>query len=671
MSTALDAMRATRAAAGSYRYAARPPRLVLRFAVITAACLGLGAAAILGFVRHTDTQQAERAAAARAQLGVDALLADALQARDLLGPTGERRAALLAAARPLLEDDGVLVTASYRGRIFWGSDGGRPGAPEHADVLGAASADAVTSSVATVSDPARPGERVRTLRTTVPISLGGERVAVSIYQDYGPIQQAAREAFLPVAGILELVLVVLFLLLVPLLARATRRIVRQFEQIRRQAYHDDLTGLPNRPRFRDAVAEAAERAADEGLEFAVLLVDLDRFKEVNDALGHGVGDDLLVELAERLAEAVPDAVLLARLGGDEFGLVLPDAGETEAVALAEAVRELVASPFLLGELPVRVEGSVGVALGPCDGADADTLLRRADVAMYTAKDRRVGVVRYEEGLDTSSAERLALMSELGRALDEGQLVLYAQPQVRLADGAVIAAEALVRWDHPTRGLLGPGAFVPFAERTGLGRRLSSYVLAAAVRELAQLEGEPHAPERLAVNLSMVDLLDLELPDEVGRLLAAAGVPPERLELEITEGVIMADPVRVRTVLERLRLLGVTLAIDDFGTGYSSLAYLKSLPVDLLKIDRSFVSGLTTDSRDAAVVRSAVELAHTLGLEVVAEGVEDAETYEALREIGCELAQGFHISRPVPTRELTAAARAWAAGRRERVPALPV
>jgi EAL domain-containing protein (putative c-di-GMP-specific phosphodiesterase class I) len=333
--------------------------------------------------------------------------------------------------------------------------------------------------------------------------------------------------------------------------------------------------------------------------------------------------------------------------------------------LAEHVCRLIAEPFVLGGLPVRVEGSIGVALGPADGGDVDALLRRADVAMYAAKERRLGFARYDPSFETSSAERLALMSELGRALEQRELVLYLQPQARLADGVIVGAEALVRWEHPSRGLLAPGVFVPFAERTGLGRQLSRYVLREAVAELARLRDEPEAPERIAVNLTMVDLLDVELPNEVERLLAEAAVEPHRLELEITEGVIMADPVRVRTVLERLRVLGVKLAIDDFGTGYSSLAYLKNLPVDLLKIDRSFVSGMAGEPRDAAVVRSAIDLAHTLGLGVVAEGVEDAETYEALRSLGCDLAQGYLIARPGPAAELLEAVAAWKAERGAR------
>jgi diguanylate cyclase (GGDEF)-like protein len=633
----------------------RPPRLVLRFALVTAACLGVGAAAILGFVRHTDTRQAERAAAARAQLAVEGVLANALQPRDLRGLTTARRAELQRSVEGIVADDTVLITASHRGRVFWATDGRRIGHGEEPEVTGAARESTLTSQVTTLKAPT--GNQ-RVLRSVVPVDLHGAQVAVAVYQDYGPIKKAAREAFLPVAGVLELILFALFILLVPLLARVSRRIGRQLERIRHQALHDELTGLPNRLRFTAGVAEAVEEASHQRLKFAVLLVDIDRFKEVNDALGHDVGDELLADIGDRLDHALPDNALLARLGGDEFGIVLPDAEEAGALWAAERVRTSLAEPVYVGDLPVAVEGSVGIVLCPEDGEDVDTLLRRADIAMYAAKERRLGVARYEPEFDTTSAERVALMAQLGTALDEGQLELWYQPQASLQDGSIVGAEGLIRWNHPTRGLMPPGEFIPFAERTGLGRRLSRFVVEEAVRQLACWRDDSDAPPRVAVNLSMVDLLDLSLPGEVERLLDAAGVEASRLELEITEGVIMADPVRVGEVLERLRQVGVKLAIDDFGTGYSSLAYLKKLPVDVLKIDRSFVSNLTEESRDAAVVHSAVELAHSLGLGVVAEGVEDAGTYEALRRLGCDVVQGYHIARPVPAAEVTAAISAW-------------
>jgi diguanylate cyclase len=633
----------------------RAPRLVLRFTLVTVACLGLGAAAILGFVRHTDTKQAERAAATRAQLAVDGLFLGALEPGDLNGTMpAARRHALGAALEPLLLSDGALVTASHRGRIFWSTDPARIGRPDAAPVVASARHATLRSEVTSLG-----GQRF--LRSVVPVRFNGAALAVAVYQDYAPISRQAHDAFLPVAGVLELILFALFVLLVPLLARVSRRIARQVERIRFQALHDDLTGLPNRVRFRAGVAEAAELAAAGELTFALLLIDVDRFKEVNDALGHGVGDDLLVEMGERIQKSAPEGALVARLGGDEFGVVIPDTDEQEATAAADWLRAAIAKPATVGGLPVAVEASVGVVLCPGDGDDVDTLMRRADMAMYGAKERRLGTACYQPEFDTSTPERVALMADLGRALDEGELVLWYQPQAGLQRGDIVGAEALVRWNHPTRGLLPPGEFVPFAERTGLGRRLSRYVLEAAVRQLACWRDDSDAPPRVAVNLSMVDLLDLGLPDEVERLVAEAEIPADRLELEITESVIMADPVRVGAVLERLREVGVALAIDDFGTGYSSLAYLKNLPVDVLKIDRSFISAMASEDRDRAVVHSAVELAHSLGLGVVAEGVEDEATYETLRRIGCDYVQGFYISRPVPPEDITAVNAAWVSG----------
>ncbi len=632
----------------------RAPRLVLRFALVTVACLGIGAAVILGFVRHTDTQQAERAAATRAQLAVNGLFLGALEPGDLRGTLPEaRRRALRRALAPLVAQ-GTLVTASRHGRIFWSSEPARIGRPDAAEVVASARQQTLRSEIAPL------GGR-RALRSVVPLTFNGANLAVAVYQDYAPIARQAHDAFLPVAGVLELMLFALFVLLVPLLARVSRRIARQMERIRFQALHDDLTGLPNRVHFRAGVAEAADLASAGQLRFAVLLMDIDRFKEVNDALGHGVGDELLVEVGERIRGSVPEGALVARLGGDEFAIVILDTDEEEATAAAEWVRAAIAEPFTVAGLPVAVEASVGVVLCPGDGDDVDTLLRRADIAMYGAKERRLGTARYEQEFETTTPERVALMADLGRALDEGELVLWYQPQAGLQRGDIVGAEALVRWNHPTRGLLPPAEFVPFAERTGLGRRLSRYVLEAAVRQLACWRDDSDAPPRVAVNLSMVDLLDLGLPDEVERLLTEADIEPERLELEITEGVIMADPVRVGAVLERLREIGVALAIDDFGTGYSSLAYLKNLPVDVLKIDRSFVSAMAVEDRDRALVHSAVELAHSLGLGVVAEGVEDEATYETLRHIGCDFVQGYHISRPVPAEEICAVNAAWVSG----------
>jgi diguanylate cyclase (GGDEF)-like protein len=634
--------------------AERPPRLVLRFALLTALCLGAGAAAILLFTRHLHTLQAEKAAAQHAELVVETVLADKLQASDFAAPVGaERRSELdRLARRNVLGTGAVLVTLSRFDRVVTYSTDptmiGRRLASEARtkEVL----EGTLTSDVTSIPDPHAQTGRLKVLRSYVPLK-SGERVGiVGLYKDYGPIESAAREAFLPVAGILELVLVVLYILLIPLLARVSRRLRKHVERIRYQALHDDLTDLPNRLHFRTSISQSIEAARRDGSRVAVLLLDLDRFKEINDTLGHQSGDELLKELATRLQTLTTETVMLARLGGDEFGIVAHGAGASVALELAEHVRAAIEPPFLVQGIPLVIEASIGISIYPEHGDGVDALLQKADVAMYGAKDRRLGIAVYDGNLDTNTADHLALMSELRRALDGEEIVLHFQPQADVRTGNVVGAEALIRWQHPVRGLMPPSDFVPYVERTGMSTALSAYVLSGAARQLREWRDQG-VDVSLAVNLTMHDLLDTSLPDRVAEMLERFGVDPTRLELEITERVIMADPVRVRNVVERLKLIGVRLAIDDFGTGYSSLSYLKSLPLDVIKIDRSFVMGMDRAS-DRAIVRSTIDLGHNLGLTVVAEGVENQETLDELSRYGCDLVQGFLIARPAPTLDLS-------------------
>jgi diguanylate cyclase (GGDEF)-like protein len=486
-----------------------------------------------------------------------------------------------------------------------------------------------------------------------------------IDQDYGPIAREARSAFLPVAGILEVVLLALFALLVPVLARVTRRLQRQMERIEHQAHHDELTGLPNRAGFREAVAPSLVDAWQQGGSAAVLLLDLDRFKEINDSLGHASGDQLLVAVTRRVEAAVGDGVVLARLGGDELALFVPGGGAPEAMALADLVRATFDEPVPVDGVPLAVTASVGVAVYPDHGVSAELLLQRADVAMYTAKRRRTGVELYDAAVDTNDADRLALVAELREGLEREEVIVHFQPQVEIPSGRVVAMEALARWNHPRRGLLLPAEFVTIAEHTGASRALTSYVLERVVRQAAAW-AEAGTPTTVAANLSMVDLLDLSLPEEVAALLAREGLEPSLLELEITESSIMADPARVRDVVTRLDELGVRLAIDDFGTGYSSLTYLKRLPVDVLKIDRSFVIGMTADESDRAIVRSTIDLGHNLGLTVVAEGVETPALWDELRRLGSDVAQGWYVAHPAPADEVAPLLRPGALGVAGRV-----
>ena len=432
---------------------------------------------------------------------------------------------------------------------------------------------------------------------------------------------------------------------------AHRRLRQRAAEYRYQALHDALTDLPNRRQFRERVAHALAVAEGEGGQVAVLLIDLDGFKEVNDTLGHTNGDRLLQQVAAGLQGAVRPSDTVARLGGDEFAVLIPAASNEESVrSIAEGLRRTLQGPFIVEDLAVHSDASVGIAMSPEHGRDTDSLIQHADVAMYLAKAGRTGTEVYDSERDHYSPERLALIGELRRAIEHDELVLYYQPQIDPGTGQVGGVEALIRWHHPDRGLIPPDEFIPLAERTGLIQPLTLWVLEAAIRQCASWRSSG-LNLWVAANLSASNLLDSETPDAIERLLRRWAVPSGSFRLEITETTAMADPARTRAVLARLDALGVELAIDDFGTGYSSLAYLKRLPVHELKIDRSFVSKMATDPDDAVIVAATIDLAHNLGLRVVAEGVEDEDTLRELIRRGCDLAQGYHFSKPLPPIEL--------------------
>jgi len=425
---------------------------------------------------------------------------------------------------------------------------------------------------------------------------------------------------------------------------------RQTARRHHEARHDRLTGLVNRQRFAEVVDELI--AAREP-RLAILLLDLDRFKDVNDALGHAYGDRLLQEVAQRLSADVSDAWEIARLGGDEFAVLLaPVAGESDALAGARRVAAGLRGPFEIDGVALDGEASIGVVMYPEDGGDGDTLLQRGDVAMYRAKDRQVEYARYSREHDHHSPARLGLMAELRGAIEAGQLVLHYQPKIDLQTNRVAGCEALVRWEHPDLGLLAPSAFLAMAESTSVIRPLTRSVLEQALADAGAWQARG-LDLSVAVNVSPRCLLDQTFPATVHELLSAAGVQPARLSLELTESAIMADPALTATVLDELHRMGVVLSVDDFGTGYSSLAYLKRLPITQIKIDRSFVMAMATNEDDATIVRSTIDLGRNLGLEVVAEGVESQSIWDRLNALGCTVAQGYFLSRPVPADELTA------------------
>ena len=426
------------------------------------------------------------------------------------------------------------------------------------------------------------------------------------------------------------------------------RLRRLYVQAEWRATHDPLTDLPNRVLLHDRLAEATRHTRHTGSPTALLLLDLDRFKDVNDTLGHAVGDRLLVEVAARLRGVARPSDTVARLGGDEFAVLLPTADAARVGAVAAALRPALEESVEIDGHTLSVGVSIGSARCPDHGADGTTLLRHADVAMYVAKRAGSGYAVYDPRHDSYSAGRLMREAELRQALATNELVLHYQPTVDLRTGRATGVEALIRWAHPTHGLLAPDQFIPLAEQTGLIVPLTRWVLEHALAQQATW-ARAGRPLAVAVNLSVRTLHDEHLPETLAWLLRRSAIAPEQVTLEITESVLMADPTQARAVLTRLSALGVRVAIDDFGTGYSSLAYLKQLPVDAVKIDKSFVHSMgTTDAtKDTAIVRSIIELGHNLGLVVVAEGVEDRETWEQVRALGGDMAQGYYMSRPLP------------------------
>jgi diguanylate cyclase (GGDEF)-like protein len=421
--------------------------------------------------------------------------------------------------------------------------------------------------------------------------------------------------------------------------------------VERLAAHDALTGLPNRTAFHGRTAAALAAARSGGGGASVLMLDLDGFKEVNDNLGHHAGDLLLVEVARRLEGAVRGHDTVARLGGDEFAVLLADTDPAAGEAAAIRIGEVINSPFVIDGITLDIEVSIGIASsGPDD--DPDSLLRHADVAMYTAKEHRLGHARFDQEQAHANTSRLTLLGDLRRALDaENEIQLHYQPKISVRTGELIGAEALARWRHPARGWVAPADFIPVLEGTSLIHRFTLRVLDLALTQVRRWLDEGHRIP-VAVNVSTRSLLDAAFPETVADALRRAGVPGDLLAIEITENTVMADPMRAIDVLRRIRDMGVTTAIDDFGTGYSSMAYLKILPVDEIKVDRSFVREMATDHSNYTLVGSTVDLGHNLGLVVVAEGVEDADTVTALDQLGCDIAQGYHFARPLPADDFT-------------------
>ena len=434
---------------------------------------------------------------------------------------------------------------------------------------------------------------------------------------------------------------------------------QQESTIQHQAMHDAMTNLPNRGVMHDCLRQAILDAEARHESLAVLMLDIDRFKEINDTLGHHAGDAVLREMAVRLQMVVRKSDVVARFGGDEFTIMLPGIDAVSVVPLINKIIKSLEPSIVVDQHRLHIETSIGVSLYPQHGQDATSLIRFADVAMYIAKHDSSGYAIYDPGQDQHNADRLSLTTELRLAIEANELVLHYQPKIDLSSGNVVGVEALVRWQHPTRGLLLPGAFIPIAERSGLINRLTSWIMDAAMRQHRQW-AEAGMELAIAINLSARTLQDLKFPQQVAESMARLGMGSPYLELEITESAIMADPIRALKILTQLNEMGVRLSIDDFGTGYSSLTYLQKLPVHAVKIDKSFVIDMSSNQNNLAIIRSTLDLGHNLGLEVIAEGVENHEACMTLKSLGCDMAQGNYFGQPVPAEQIM-----------EKLTALPV
>ena len=502
-----------------------------------------------------------------------------------------------------------------------------------------------------LTDAAIAFEEHRPLATAFSTNLGFQAFTDAVLLGLAPI--AVLIAKINIALVLLLVLPIVA---VARGASSSLRNARLAREMHHLATHDPLTGLPNRSAFLTRL-ENAVRHLTPGSMVAILLMDLDRFKEINDTLGHHNGDNLLQQVGARLREEIPGEFTVAHIGGDEFAILVEPESLTQAISVAEHVLRCFEPPFVLGDLPVEAGVSIGMALCPEHGTNPNALVQRADVAMYQAKEARTGFTVYEPEQDPYSVAALSLVPELRQATGSGNLLIHYQPKVALDNGHVLGVEALLRWNHPRLGLVGPDRFIPVAERTGLIKQITLFVLDESIRQIQEWS-RTGVDLNLAVNLSAYSLHDPTLTDDIERALSRWGVPAESVELEITESALMADPLRAAATLRELTDMGLQIAIDDFGTGYSSLSRLRDLPVSTIKIDKSFTIGLPRSDDDITIVRSTIDLAHNLGLSAVAEGVESENVWRRLAELGCDFAQGDYVSRPVTAHALTT----WVRGR---------
>jgi diguanylate cyclase len=581
-----------------------------------------------------------------------------LDGRPLEGRTGltarERRELQSITTRVIRRGDALRMRVrNLSGEVVFSPDGSGLGDDDDDDkAVEAAHGELVSSLTHLNSDEDDTGEAgPASVEMYLPLHAGSSQQIVGVlelYLPYAPISRDISSGLHETYLDLGVGLAVLYLVLFAITASVSRGLRREAAVNAYLAEHDMLTELPNRTFFHRRASHAVAAAVRNSESVALAIVDLDRFKEVNDTLGHHNGDCLLRELAVRLSASMRPGDTVARLGGDEFGLIVRDVEDAEPAL--QRLREVIDREVEINGLPLSVQASMGFVIAPGDGTDVDTLLQRADVAMYVAKTRHAGVARYDETLDEYDADSLTLVSELRRAVDDGQLVLHYQPQATLADGRVRSIEALVRWQHPTHGLLYPDKFLPLAEPTDAIDKLTRWVLRTALADVRDLSAGSW-DMCVAVNVSARSIGRASFATDVLQALEEVDVAPDRLIIEVTETALLADPQRAADVLARLAAAGVRVSLDDFGTGQTSLGYLSALPIHELKIDRTFVGDMLHNRAHAAIVRSIIDLGHNLELRVVGEGVETDLILASLHDSGCDVAQGYLLARPMPREEV--------------------
>jgi diguanylate cyclase (GGDEF)-like protein len=648
--------------AGTWRAVAA--RFAIYALVILVPVAALGVVLARTFAQETD-RDALAEGVANARLIADSAIVSQLDGNLANGLSETARRNLVKTTRPLLEH-GSLLRLRLRGPqgeiVF---DAAHPYAAVRRvdiedDVAEALRGDVVAMRTRLDSDLDDGGHRngPQTIEVYFPL-LSHARIddgtigVLEMYVPYAPIVAERNASLHRMYVVLLCGLALLWVMLAAILWSVTGRLRRESSRNEHLALHDVLTGLPNRALFRDRAASAVAAARRDGGDVTIAVVDLDRFKEVNDTLGHHNGDSLLTHIAARMQCALRPGDTVARLGGDEFGLVLRHLDARDAPAVLRRIQSAVGEELELDGVPVSAEATIGYAIWPDDGDDAETLLQHADLAMYAAKESRAGVVAYSNDIDHFDAARIGLVSELRRAIAAEELVLHYQPKIDLARARADTVEALVRWQHPTRGLLPPAEFLPVAESTGLIGPLTQWVVRDALAQLVAWGDELDHLE-VSVNVSARSLRDDRFADWVLGELGAFGVEPRRLVLEVTETSFIADTQRAAALLQRLVEGGVRVSIDDFGQGYTSLSLLSHLPVSELKIDRGFVAAMQASREDHAIVASVIELGHQLGLTVVAEGVETETVLAELRALGCDVAQGYLFASALPADD----ARRW-------------